>query len=423
MRFFIRTLGCKTNQSESDHITRRLLLYGYDHTDDIEDADIYIVNTCTVTSTTDKKTRQLIRRIKRSKKAGAEIFITGCYVKHNRGFLEEVGVDHIIDNTQKEDIPDIISNSFKKGPAEKPGIDISKVLHTRHLIKIQEGCSQNCAYCIVPKVRGAYKSVEDKSVIKEIQEAAIEGYEEVVLTGTHIGKYLTEGGTDLNGLLKKIFRKTKIRRVRLSSLEINELSLDLIHTFKENIPRLAMHFHIPMQSGSDRILRLMRRPYTSKEYAESVSYLLGISESIALTTDIIVGFPGEKKEDFTSTIDMVRELPFSKLHVFKFSARKNTLAYDMKESIDEGIKKKRVKRLIDIGKEKRKVFLYKNMSKILDVVVERYDNNKKVFTGTSGNYIKVYCRAKNSDVRIGEIVKVSTIEILKDGLKAKLVKD
>ncbi len=431
MRFSIETLGCKINQSESDFITKKLLEKGLEQVSWKERPDICIINTCTVTSRSDKKARQLIRRIK-SKNKNSKIIVTGCFVVYNGDFLKENKIDFIVNNKDKHKIPDLVLKAAKIGKGLNTFClkDHSnhRCLHSRPLIKIQDGCEQKCSYCIVPKVRGKYSSVPYREILDRIKNLQKDGFDEVVLTGIHIGKYGADFNTaglkkinkvyKLEDLLEGLIRDTDIKRIRISSIEINEISSRLIDILKSNKERFSRHLHIPLQSGSDRILKLMGRPYTAKYYYKKVEMISKVLPGIAMATDLMAGFPGESEEDFIQTVGMVKKIAFSKIHVFKFSKRKHTLAYWMNGQVSEEIKSRRSKILRDIGDGLRDNYIGNNIGKSLNVVCEEINNRENIIRGTSENYIKVYFSQRKKDfssVR-GKVLKVTASSRYKNGL-------
>ncbi len=408
-KFSIYTLGCKVNQAESDWIASELSGRGFEQVGFEGDPDFCIINTCTVTKKSDKKSRQVIRR---ANKKSCKVIVTGCFVVFNQDFLVAEGVDWV-PNPEKEKIPKIIEEVGSCSPAE--GIYKS---HARPLVKIQDGCEQFCSYCIVPLVRGKYKSIPVRAIIEKIKSIDESGYGEAVLTGIHIGKYGAETGKSngLANLLEDILKQTGIKRIRLSSIEINEISRELVDIVKGS-RRVAPHLHIPLQSGSDRILKLMGRPYSSRQYLEKIRE---VQEGMALTTDIMVGFPGETEADFKHTLGIAEEIEFSKLHVFQYSPRKHTKAYSMEGQVAPAVKKARSKKLISAGRKLRERFLQSNIGKILDVVCETRHGGTG--WGTSGNYIKVFFPVERNWGE-GKIIKVRINSMYKNGLWGKMYKN
>ncbi len=431
MRFSIDTLGCKVNQSESDFIARNLIKKGLEPVAWQYRPDFCIINTCTVTSQSDRKARQLIRRIK-SKNNSSKIIVTGCFVAYNSGFLNNCGVDFMVENKDKYKIVKLIAEMSGDGKGREnfnpDNCPYSGFLRSRPLVKIQDGCEQNCSYCIVPKVRGKYRSVPQGEILKNIMTLQKDGFEEIVLTGIHIGKYGVDFGTDnlnpgrrigcLADLLGGITEGTGIKRIRISSIEVNEINSGILEVLKKKSKRFALHLHVPLQSGSDRILEVMRRPYTARYYIKKIGMIKKIFPGIALTTDVMVGFPGESKKDFMQTVKVIKRAAFSKVHVFKFSRRIHTAAYMMNSQINEEVKSERSRILRDIGDKLRNDYIKNNMGRSLNVVCEEMDNRNGLVNGTSGNYIKVYFPPSSEDFSLlkGKILEVSANSLYKNGL-------
>jgi len=307
---------------------------------------------------------------------------------------------------------------------------LTGISHSRPLIKIQDGCEQNCTYCIVPRVRGRYMSTGLADIISKIGHIERLGYEEVVLTGIHIGKYGVDsksirpgedgaGVYELNQLIAEILDRTKIKRIRISSLEINEVTAGLLEVIKNDSIRIAQHLHIPLQSGSNRILEAMGRPYDRDYFIQKIKAVREILPGIAITTDIMVGFPGESDGDFTDTVSLAGELRFSKLHVFKYSPRPGTIASKLEGQVGSSQKAKRSEKLRKLGDGLRDDFLNNNLEKKLLVVCERQNKESGIFSGTSGEYIKVYFRSKRDFRKIhGKLIQLKSSKRYLNGLWA-----
>jgi len=395
LKFSIYTLGCKTNQSESDCIASDLISCGFRAVSLNEKPDFSIINTCTVTSASDSKARQLIRRIKQSN-PGGKVIVTGCFVVFNEKFLAENKIDFIIRNEDKYNIPELVNKIFNlnfEGKLHTSGI---QNIHSRALVKIQDGCEQSCSYCIVPSVRGCYKSTRPDLIIDTIKNLASIGFEEIVITGIHIGKYGIDFGQNfgLTSLLKTILGSTTIKRIRLSSIEINEINRELIEIVKKSSGRIARHFHIPLQSGSNRILKVMNRHYTREYFLDAIKSIEKKLDGITITTDIIVGFPEESEADFMETLETAKNVGFSKMHVFKFSPRTNTPAALMEGQISEIVKSNRSHIARKLGEELRNKYIRSNLNNELEVLCEEIDSESGLYSGTSSNYIKVYFKIK-----------------------------
>ncbi|MCG9480051.1 MAG: MiaB/RimO family radical SAM methylthiotransferase, partial [Actinomycetia bacterium] len=330
-KFYIHTLGCKVNQAESDIIISLLLGAGWRMVELDKSPDWCIINTCTVTSQSDKKVRQVIHKARRVN-PGAKLAVSGCYAELNQDKLEQMGADLVLKNKDKLNIVNHILN--KKGEADCSQVD-NPGLHTRPLVKIQDGCRQFCSYCIVPVVRGSYHSQPPEQVIGYIKKLVSLGYQEVVLTGIHIGRYGLDFNNNygLSALLEDILNSTSVGRVRISSIEIGEIDSGLVSLMAENGGRVCRHLHIPLQSGSDRILGLMNRPYSSGYFLKRLAWIRKAVPEVAVSTDVMVGFPGETREDFQNPLEAVKAAGFSKLHVFKYSKRAKTLAASMPDQI------------------------------------------------------------------------------------------
>jgi threonylcarbamoyladenosine tRNA methylthiotransferase MtaB len=426
MRFSINTLGCKVNLCESDAIAGLLMQNGLQMVDYRSgNPHICIINTCTVTAESDRKVRQLIRKIKNAN-SRAILAVTGCYVRDHRDFLIKSGVDLIIGNEEKKDISlatariletagntgNIAGDRAGYGPGRKNP-------HSRPIVKIQDGCEQNCAYCIIPRVRGGYRSTPADRIVESIDMLSEQGYAEAVLTGIHAGKYGvdTADGTGLAGLLEKIFSETGIERIRISSLEINDICENLLGVMEKYRERMASHLHIPLQSGSDAILKSMGRPYDSGFFRRSAENIYQRLPGFTITTDIMTGFPGETTGDLEKTLELVRQLRFSKLHVFRYSPRPGTRAWLLGDSVPPQEKSRRSRMIRSIGEELRQVFLNANTGLVMDVAAESGQGAGGMVSGTSGNYIKVYFkpRAGLEDIR-GRIINIRTQKKYRQGL-------
>lgn len=437
INFAVSTFGCKTNQSESDRIITDLLSYGFNLVEYHDNPDFVVINTCTVTSMSDKKARQFIRKLKLLNPK-VKIIVTGCFVDLNREFLKENGISHIFPNSKKDEIADFIK---KESGIKDLNLTISKKStftgkHSRKFIKVQDGCEQNCTYCIVPLVRNKYKSESPLSIISEVESACSSGIEEIVITGIHIGKYgidfknnsdkaiddKTFSEFDLDILCRLLIARSGISRIRLSSIEINEITDGLLNLLKTG-SRLAKHLHIPLQSGSSRILEKMGRPYDMDYFFKKIDKIKKMIPGVALTTDIIVGFPGENEQDFSNTIKAVKKIAFSRIHVFKYSPRKSTSASVMDEQIPENIKSERSLKLREIALKLREKFISLNSGETLQAVIEKIDEIKNMASGMSENYIKVYfpVNLENKAIKVGRIIDVKTSHEYLDGLKGNIV--
>jgi len=418
VKFAIATLGCKVNQYESAGIIEGLEGRGFSNVPFDSEADIYIVNTCTITAKTDYQSRQLIRRANR-KSPSASIIVTGCYAQiapHELAGL--AGVRAVVGMEEKENIPFTI-NELIKGTHKIITSDISLKKnysglfaskfpgHTRAFLKIQDGCNAFCSYCIIPYARGRSRSLPENDVIKQIKDLNDAGYREIVLTGIHLGIY----GHDLSpftsflNLLRKIENADIIERLRISSIEPVEITDGLINHIK-NSRIICRHLHIPLQSGDDRILNLMKRNYNTRQFRNRIEKIIDAVPEIAIGMDVIVGFPGEGEKEFNNTRDFVEGIPLAYLHVFPYSRRPGTEASQFPDQVDESIKKERGKILRDMGKKKRMEFNKRFIGKKLSVLVENTKDGETGFMkGFSDNYIPVLIPAGNVSMS-NHIVKV-----------------
>lgn len=357
------TLGCKVNSYETEAMQALLSAAGATLVEFHETADIYVVNTCSVTNMADRKSRQMLHRAKK-KNPDAVVVAAGCYAQTaDEAAMKETGIDVVIGNNQKKQIVEILEN-FMAG-VENKRLEIGKeteyedlsldtqVEHTRAYIKIQDGCNQFCSYCIIPYARGRIRSRKPEDVLEEVKRLAANGYQEIVLTGIHLSSYgrtsyekLTEeSGQPLLSLIQQINAVEGIRRIRLGSLEPRIITEKFVKTLV-TCEKVCPHFHLSLQSGSDTVLVRMNRKYTTEEYAKSVDILKKYYEAPAITTDIIVGFPQETEEEFSETMEFAKRIGFSKIHVFKYSRRKGTVADKMSGQVDEQVKNMRSEQLM-----------------------------------------------------------------------------
>ena len=388
MNVYIETHGCKLNISDSQKISDQLQSSGLNISDDITSSDIYILNTCTVTKSADKKARNKLRNIRKSNPE-LKIVATGCYAERDSEEILNLGVvDSIINNKEKDIFLNKISIdlgiNLSKSSNEN---NINKILlgRTRASVAIQKGCNQICSYCIVPKVRGREKSIEPEEIIQRISYLESRGCKEVVLTGTQLGTYGYDlEDINLTNLLKKILDKTNIERLRLSSVQPHEFNKELLMLWEEKKyrSRLCPHFHIPLQSGSDAILKTMRRKYTTQDFAEIVSVIRNKLENSSITTDLIVGFPGETDKDHNDTKKLLRKLNISDIHVFPYSIRPGTTAYYLKNKIHPSTITSRAKEIREIAKDLN----IKHLNSLLTTKQNILWENKRPFSGYTENY-------------------------------------
>ena len=388
MNVYIETHGCKLNISDSQKISDQLQSSGLNISDDITSSDIYILNTCTVTKSADKKARNKLRNIRKSNPE-LKIVATGCYAERDSEEILNLGVvDSIINNKEKDIFLNKISIdlgiNLSKSSNEN---NINKILlgRTRASVAIQKGCNQICSYCIVPKVRGREKSIEPEEIIQRISYLESRGCKEVVLTGTQLGTYGYDlEDINLTNLLKKILDKTNIERLRLSSVQPHEFNKELLMLWEEKKyrSRLCPHFHIPLQSGSDAILKTMRIKYTTQDFAEIVSVIRNKLENSSITTDLIVGFPGETDKDHNDTKKLLRKLNISDIHVFPYSIRPGTTAYYLKNKIHPSTITSRAKEIREIAKDLN----IKHLNSLLTTKQNILWENKRPYSGYTENY-------------------------------------
>jgi threonylcarbamoyladenosine tRNA methylthiotransferase MtaB len=411
-RVALETLGCKLNQAETEQLSRQLIQAGCCIVQPGEKADIFILNSCTVTHIADRKSRHWLRMARRLNPA-AFIIAAGCYAQRDTAGLARMeGVDLVLGNEEKAGI---IKTLEKLGYLKSSGLNpvSSQLSRTRSFIKIQDGCNNYCAYCIVPLVRGREKSQPPDQVIAEIRQRNSEGYREVVLTGTEIGRYQWEG-LDLAGLLERILAQTEIGRLRLSSLQPQEISPGLLRLWQD--ARLCPHFHISLQSGSNSVLRRMGRRYTGGEYAAAIDNIRSAVPEAAITTDIIAGFPGETQDEHRESCEFCAQRQFARIHVFPFSAREGTRAASLSEQIPFQVKKQRSDELLALSRSSLQDFNRRFIGQTRIVLFEQPDAG--LWSGLTDNYIKVYTR---SDANLtNRLLAVKLEDLRGDGMRGSL---
>lgn len=415
MKFYIYTLGCKVNTYESNVMRDKLINSGYIE-GNIDNSDIYIVNTCTVTNTSDNKSLKVVRHII-NKHPNSIIAVTGCMTQVNKDLLNDLDVSIIIGNSGKSNIVDYIEE-YKK--TNKKIIDIKDIMNldfedmclnnfnkTRAFVKIEDGCENYCSYCIIPYARGKVRSKDKNVVLSEIKSLVESNHKEIVLTGIHTGHYGSNDTYKFSDLLRDIEKIEGLKRLRISSIEITELDSDFMDVLK-NSKILVDHMHIPLQSGSDEILKLMNRKYDKEYFINKINEIRKIRPNISITTDIIVGFPGESEELFKETIDTVNKINFSKIHVFPFSLRKGTKAEELPNHVDGSVKKQRVKRLIDISKECEINYFNKFIGSEVEFIPEVYKDSYII--GHTGNYLQIKCKGSIEDLNQIKKIKIEKVE-------------
>ena len=403
MRVGVYTLGCKVNTYESEFIISLFKNRGYEIVSFDDDPDIYIINTCTVTNNSDRKDRKIINSIKNK---NACKVVCGCFVESAKNYDFE-GIDVVIGNYNKSNIVDLVEEYLKtkKQIIAKDNImsvpfedmEINHVeTRTRAFVKIQDGCENYCAYCIIPFVRGRCRSKDKDTVIREITNLVNNGYKEIVLTGIHTGNYGVDLGIKFSDLLEEILDIVGLKRLRISSIEITELDEKFFELLKN--PVLCNHLHIPLQSGSDNILKLMNRKYTKEEFKKIIDKIRFIRPDISITTDVIVGFPMETECDFEECLDFVKQIGFSKVHVFPYSKRDGTKAARMSGHIDGNTKKERARRLLKLSYELEKKYYESQLGKKESVLIEQIQNGYAYGHSTNYLYLKLVGDYKENEI-------------------------
>lgn len=411
------TLGCKVNQHDSAIMAALFQDAGYEVVDFNDLADVYVVNTCTVTHLSDRKSRQMIRHAARENPA-ATIVVCGCYAQTAKAELEALDeVDLIIGTNERHKVVEAVE-TFRQDHVKMAYMADDEELFyyedlphervsgmTRAYVKIQEGCDQFCAYCAIPYARGPLRSRSEQDTIDEINMLVERGYKEVILTGIHIGAYgrgVKDETCDLTGLCRRILDETAIERLRIGSLEGIEMTDALIEMIASD-ERMAKHLHLPLQSGCDRTLSAMRRPYDTEQFREMMRRIRGKVPNIAITTDLMVGFPGETDEDFKESLVFCNDIAFSAMHIFKYSMRSGTPAAAMPDQIDPQIKERRAKQMADVAQKNKLDYERRFVGQTLRILVEEQTKDG-LWTGHSSNYLLVTFPGEN--IRSGDFVDV-----------------
>lgn len=388
--------GCKVNQYETNAMMQKMIEAGYKVVDFETKADIYIINTCTVTNMADKKSRQMLRRVKEINPE-AILVAVGCYAQVAKEKLEQIPeIDLILGINEKNDIVKYVEQASKNTYVsdvlhQTEFLDFGDVTYTektRAVIKVQDGCNQFCSYCIIPYARGRIRSRKPESVIKEITDVAKEGIKEVVITGIHIASYGKDFNTEyrLIDLLEEIQKVNGIQRIRLGSLEPTLITEEFVTRLKK-LSKICDHFHLSLQSGCNETLKRMNRKYTTDQFRHVVELLRNAYPEVHLTTDVIVGFPGETEEEFNKTYEFLKEIKFYKMHVFKYSPRSGTVAAKMPNQIDGNIKEERSNKLIELSDENEKEYNQKYIGKEVEVLLEEREG--EYLKGHTTNYMVV----------------------------------
>lgn len=434
MKVAFYTLGCKINQYETEAMIDMFKKEGYEIVSHEEPSDVFVINTCTVTNMSDRKSRQMIRKAHKLNPNGV-ISVVGCYAQTNPADILEIPeVDVVVGSSRKNEIVSLVEKAKRENIVINAVDDIMKVKafeetpitdsmdRTRVNIKIQEGCQQFCSYCIIPYARGPIRSRMPKEIIKEVERVASHGFKEVVLNGIHVASYGKDfkdteyNGIDLLEIIKMIAKIDGIERIRLSSMEPTYLTEERIIELSK-INKLCNHYHLSLQSGCDDTLKRMNRKYTTAQYKEVVENLRKNIEDVAITTDVIVGFPGETDEEFAITYKFLEEIQLTKLHVFRYSKRKGTVAAKIENQVSDEDKNKRSHLLIKLSDECTNNFYSNYLNKTVRVLVEQ-EVNENTLEGHTTNYIKVVFRG-DTDLK-GEIINVKIDNLHEDYLKGTI---
>lgn len=419
VKLYISTLGCKVNQSESNAIADYLTSAGARTTDALE-ANVIIVNSCAVTNQAASKTRNELRSLKRDNQDALLVFM-GCYVEQEEIEPDIYDLADILIGTRNKSsvygyIKEFIEDNKNITPTPSSHrqdrefdelFGIADSDRTRAQVIIQDGCENFCTYCIIPYLRGPERSRKKEEIIEEIKKLELRGYKEIVLTGIHLGSYGNDfaNSDNIASLLEEILMKTKIPRIRLSSIEPNEVSDELITLYKTN-ERLMPHMHIPLQSGSDSVLAKMHRKYTTSEYYDLIVKLRANIQNIAITTDLIVGFPGESDSDFSDSLKFIEKINFSQMHVFRYSKRKGTLAAEMPDQVNGLVAKERSKKIRELAKTMGKKHTSHMLQTACNVLIEQRLSNG-MYLGHAENYTKVM--VDNQVIKLNNIYKIKII--------------
>jgi len=438
MKVAFYTLGCKLNQAETESLANRFSQAGFQLVSPDDEADIYIANTCTVTHIADRKSRHWLR-LARRRNPRALIIATGCYAQRSRQELAQLA-DLIVDNKEKEHLLEIVRGLPLPTPTSTPATTptvagrsplrhceprlrrgeaiypVANSVRTRSLIKIQDGCNSPCTYCIVPRVRPREYSLPASQVIDEVKQKVARGYKEVVLTGTKVGSYKDDGIT-LRNLIQHILRETSIQRLHLSSLQPSEISSGFLALWQDE--RLCRHFHLALQSGSETVLQRMRRSYTLDQYQRTINLIKEIPE-VAITTDIVVGFPGESDEEFEQSYSFCRQAGFANIHVFPFSPRPETAAARTPEQIKDKVKKERNQRMLELSQSSRHSFCEQFLGQTMPILWEKETSpGSRIYSGLTGNYIRVFAHSEKP--LTNEITPVKLVKFHNQGIWGELV--
>ena len=419
IKIALDSLGCKLNQAETELLARQFAEAGYKLVSPTDAADVYVLNTCTVTHIADSKSRHRLRLAHR-RNPDALIVATGCYAERARHELSQIeGVDLVLSNDEKPHLLRLLREAGRLDNTTHFPRDSASHLYdgfrTRAFIKVQDGCSNFCSYCIVPLVRGRERSVPTDEIVAEVRHRLAQGYKEVVLTGVKIGAY-NHNGANLKGLLEHILAETDVTRLRLSSLQPQEISSELIGLWRDK--RLCPHFHLSLQSGSNEVLGRMKRRYSTSDYEQSVALIRSLVPETAITTDIIVGFPGETDEEFEESYNFCRQMGFARIHVFPYSPRQETQAARLPHPVSVQVKKQRTQRMLSLAEESIQSFSRLFLCKVMPVLWEK-PSPSGTWSGLTANYIKVY--TKSSEDLTNKLLPVKLVDIHGDGVSGEVL--
>ncbi|MDQ3963061.1 MAG: tRNA (N(6)-L-threonylcarbamoyladenosine(37)-C(2))-methylthiotransferase MtaB [Actinomycetota bacterium] len=424
------TLGCRLNQAESDLMAEELAGAGLERAPGEGSPDLVVVNTCTVTKEATKASRMALRRAVKNNPS-ARVVAIGCYAESDPDEIAAIdGVDVVLGNAAKESFLEALEGRARTAPLlQIDGITTTASItkpapKVRANLKVQTGCDEWCTFCIIPKTRGPLRSMDEDALVASARRLVAQGTREVVLTGVHLGKYRFEAGGDERDLIRLFERLLAIdglQRVRLSSILSDHLTDEVIDLIAGE-PKMCRYLHVPLQAGHDEILEAMHRPYRIADYLERVEAAKTRIPGLALATDVIVGFPGETEAHFQTTLDVVARVGFSKLHVFRYSPRADTAAFEMPDAVDPNVKKERSKRLIALGNGMRGDFLNEHLGRPLEVLVEdeRVIDGESVCSGQTSDYVRVWFEGRGL---LGRAVEVVGHEVRADGIRGGTVVD
>ncbi len=427
MKAAIYTLGCKVNTYESEYVANKLLNNGYQIIDFKEKADIYVINTCTVTNSSDSKSRKIIREARRNNK-DALIIAMGCFIEANKSNILEImpEIDIAIGTRDKSKIIDLINQFYadhkRINDTEYEDRELFEDMfideynsRTRAFVKVQDGCENFCSYCIIPHVRGKCTSKKLDKCIEEINTLVDKGFKEFVLTGIHTGNYGVDIGTNFAALLKEVTKIEGLKRLRISSIEATELTDEVLDIIK-NSPKIVNHFHVPIQSGSNKVLKLMNRKYNIEYFISKINKLREIKEDVSITTDIITGHPGEDEDSFSETLDTLEKIQFSKLHVFPYSIRINTPSSRM-EQVKDNVKKLHTDKLLELSKKYEIEYMKKFINRELEILIETCKEGYSY--GHSTNYLNAKI---DGEIEHNTLVKIKVLDVEYPYIIGKIIK-